>query len=268
MKFKPKKRLGQHFLKSQAIVQKMVDALLLDSESVIIEIGPGLGALTEILLQRPFEQLIVIEKDEDCIEHLKARFGGDQRLLIIHDDASHYDFGELKKTHHLCVVGNLPYYAATEIIINCLFQTQSISQMLFMVQREVAERMASSHGKRSFGSLSVLCQSEWKPQILFHVPPMVFSPPPKVESTVILFQRIASKIPQGYSIKMLEQLIHKMFLHKRKTLANALKSVSKEKNYNELLLAMNIPLKIRAEALPVETLLQLAVELKKQNQEK
>lgn len=220
MSIKPKKSLGQHFLTDENIIQKIADAIPAKPGDRVIEIGPGTGALTEALIGR-YENLVVVELDQRAIEVLEQRF---EDLEIHHGDVLDLNWGELsigkEKTH---VVGNLPYYITSQILFGLLENRDLFSDALLMMQQEVAERIVSDIRTKAYGILSVQTQLMSTPEILFPVSRHCFKPQPNVESAVI--KLTFDKGELACSDQDLKRVVRTAFNQRRKKLSNALKPI-------------------------------------------
>lgn len=222
-----KKSLGQHFLTNPQIAGRIVDALAIDSKiSKIIEIGPGKGILTDHLQKRE-ESLILIEKDGDLVEFLSKRYQEDLPN-IIQQDFLKADLKVLSQEEfHL--IGNFPYNISSQIVFKMLDNRLLIPQMVGMFQKEVALRLASGHGSKQYGILSVLLQTFYDVEILFHLEPGSFSPPPKVKSTVIRCLRKANVEMARTDEKHFRRVVKLAFGQRRKMIRNSLASMLNEK---------------------------------------
>jgi 16S rRNA (adenine1518-N6/adenine1519-N6)-dimethyltransferase len=179
----PKKRFGQHWLTSPAIVQQIVEAANLSGTDAVLEIGPGRGVLTGRLVDCA-ARVVAVELDRRLAQSLREQYAGNGKISIIENDFLDVDPGELLPGRFK-VVANLPYYVAVPIIEYLLVYKQRIDAIVVMVQKEVALRMAARPGNRAYGSLSVFIQYHAAVEVLFDVPPGAFVPPPKVTSSVI-----------------------------------------------------------------------------------
>ncbi|WP_419419778.1 16S rRNA (adenine(1518)-N(6)/adenine(1519)-N(6))-dimethyltransferase RsmA [Legionella sp. D16C41] len=227
MNHKPRKRFGQNFLQDQGVIENIINALYLHSADNVLEIGPGKGALTRLLLQH-LQKLSVVEIDRDLQLFLANHFKG-APLQIIGADALTIDY--TKWGNQLRIVGNLPYNISTPLILHLLSFVKNIKDMHFMLQKEVVERLAASPGGKAYGRLSIMMQYHCDVTYLFDVPPEAFYPKPKVESAVVrLVPHIVSPYP-AVELNMLQKLVATAFSMRRKTLANNLKSLI---NSNEL----------------------------------
>ncbi|MBA4070627.1 MAG: ribosomal RNA small subunit methyltransferase A [Gemmatimonas sp.] len=178
----PRKRLGQHFLTDPRILGRIVDALAPTADETVIEIGPGRGALTDVLMQRA-GRVIAIEVDRDLAPRLRERYADDARLTVIEKDVLTVDFGTLAGGTYV-VAGNVPYNITTPILFHALRRPRPL-RAVYLVQREVAERVVAPPGSESYGALSVNVQSVAVGELVFKVPAGAFQPPPKVESAVL-----------------------------------------------------------------------------------
>jgi len=218
-----KKHLGQHFLADKNIAEKIADSLLNKDALPVLEIGPGTGVLTEKLMNKNFP-LSVIEVDNDSVEYLKENF--DKKFEIIQGDFLKTDLKNIIKGD-FCIIGNLPYNISSQIFFRILEEKQKIPEVVCMIQKEVAERISSKHGNKSYGILSVLLQLFYKIEYLFTVNENVFVPPPKVKSGVIRLTRYRNCI-EGIDEKKLYTVVKTAFNQRRKTIRNSLKQLPGE----------------------------------------
>jgi len=218
---KPKKSLGQHFLHDQNIIQKIADSVPAKKGHRVIEIGPGTGALTEVLMQR-FDDLHVLELDQRAIEILKKKY---PQLPVYHRDVLKTEWSEFSagrdKTH---IVGNLPYYITSQILFALLEARRDLTDAVLMMQKEVAARLVSDIRTKDYGILSVQTQLMSTPEILFPVSRHCFTPPPRVESVVI--RLIFDKGKLDCSDTHLKTVVRTAFNQRRKKLSNALKPIT------------------------------------------
>lgn len=218
---KPKKFLGQHFLKDMDIARRIAETMIGYAGVPILEIGPGTGVLTRFLLAAGHD-LTVVEIDRESVAYLRAHFPElDNRIL-------EEDFLKLRldKTFpgRFCVIGNYPYNISSQIFFKVLDYKDLIPCCSGMIQKEVAERMASGPGNKNYGILSVLMQAWYDIEYLFTVPEHVFEPPPKVKSAVIRMTR--NKVTDlGCSEQLFKQIVKTSFNQRRKTLRNSLKPI-------------------------------------------
>ena len=244
---KPKKYLGQHFLQDLHIATQIVAQLSASPSDDVIEIGPGEGVLTNILFER-YPQLKVIEVDGDAVETLQKRFGKD-KLEIIHQDVLKWEMEKIldKDTYF---IGNLPYNISSPFFFKLLENPDFVKEGVFMIQKEVAERICAKKGNKTYGILSVLLGTYFECSYLFSVPPAVFRPPPKVMSGVLKLKR--KTVSPKVQFAMLKKVVKTAFGQRRKTLRNALKSLKLTdfEGKEELL-------KLRAEQLGVEEFVRI-----------
>jgi 16S rRNA (adenine1518-N6/adenine1519-N6)-dimethyltransferase len=217
----PRKRFGQHFLHDPGILARIVAAIAARPDDHLVEIGPGEGALTLPLL-RAAGRLTAIELDRDLIEPLRERARNVGELSIVNADVLTVDFSALAHGAPIRLVGNLPYNISTPILFHCLAHAAAISDMHFMLQKEVVERMAAAPGSKTYGRLSVMLQLRCTVEPLLRVPPGAFRPPPKVDSAVVRLEPLpAQRLPE-VDFTLIEQLVRAAFGQRRKTLSNAL----------------------------------------------
>ncbi len=219
-----RKRFGQHFLHDRNLVDRMVRTLDLKQDDTVVEIGPGRGALTYPLLE-DLPHLHVVELDRDLITLLRQENTPD-RLSIHESDALKFDFRTLKPADKpLRVVGNLPYNISTPLIFHLLSQSDAISDMTFMLQKEVVDRLTASPGTRDWGRLSIMVQYYCQADYLFFVPPGAFSPPPKVDSAVVRLLPYPTLPHPADDEDHLRRLVAQAFTQRRKAIRNSLKSL-------------------------------------------
>jgi 16S rRNA (adenine1518-N6/adenine1519-N6)-dimethyltransferase len=251
-----RKRFGQNFLVSPGIIRKIVDAIAPRADDTVLEIGPGLGAITEPLLQR-LDHLHVIEIDRDLSARLAGRFPP-ARLTVHHGDALEFDFGLLESLGPLRIVGNLPYNISSPLLFHLLASAPQVYDMHFMLQREVVDRMVAEPGGKVFGRLSVMLQDHYQMERLFLVPPGAFNPPPKVESALVRM------IPVDFSCvgatdrvrdpALFARLVSAAFSQRRKMLRNTLREFAGAAD----LAALGIAPTARAEEIAVIDYVHLA----------
>ncbi len=218
---KPKKSLGQHFLKDQNIAGKIVNSLSFETTRNVLEIGPGKGILTKFLIKRNDIFLKVVEIDKESVEYIKNTIN--ETLEIIHNDVLKLDLKNLFQDK-FCIIGNFPYNISSQIFFQILEYRDVIPEIVCMVQKEMAERIASVAGKKSYGILSVLLQAYYDIKILFKVSPGVFEPPPNVQSAVIRLTR--NKIEKlDCSEELFVKLVKTGFNQRRKMLRNSIKNL-------------------------------------------
>lgn len=216
---RPKKHLGQHFLKDLGIARKIVDSLTYHQDyNTLIEIGPGTGVLTDYLINRKKQDFSVVEIDQESIQFLAKKYPD---LKIIEGDFLRLNLKELFHSTY-GIIGNFPYNISSQIFFAILEDKNRVMEVVCMLQKEVAQRIASPPGNKDYGILSVLLQAYYKIEYLFTVEPEVFNPPPKVKSGVIRLTRNANT-SLGCDEKLFKRLVKQGFNNRRKTLRNALK---------------------------------------------
>ncbi len=219
-----RKRFGQNFLQDFRVIDRIVQAVAPLDDDQLVEIGPGLGALTGPLL-RAAGKLTVVELDRDLAAGLPQRLGYPQMLTLVEADALKTDFCSLVRGEgQLRVVGNLPYNISTPILFHLISQSRCIHDMHFMLQKEVVDRIVATPGTKDYGRLSVMVQYHCQPTFLFEVPPGAFNPPPKVTSAVFRLQPYGVKPIQAKDEQRFAQIVHHVFTQRRKTLRNSLKN--------------------------------------------
>jgi 16S rRNA (adenine1518-N6/adenine1519-N6)-dimethyltransferase len=245
-----RQKLGQHFLQSSRVLDRIASAACPEGANQVIEIGPGQGALTELLLARA-GRVVALETDPDLAQQLRERWPDQQRLYLVEGNALNFDWTQWGPG---TLAGNLPYYIATAIISKFLAKPGMLSQAVFLIQKEVAERITAKPGTRDFGYLSVECQYLANVEFLFSVPPGAFRPPPKVDSAVIrLTPHPEAQKPET---KAFLEFASACFRQKRKTLRNNL-AERYLKEQQEAIPALSK----RAEQLSVAELLELFTQL-------
>jgi 16S rRNA (adenine1518-N6/adenine1519-N6)-dimethyltransferase len=247
---KTKKSLGQHFLKDGNMIRKIAESVPAEPFHKIIEIGPGDGALTAVLLEK-FDDVTAIEIDRRMIEVLTEKFSS---LDIIHEDILKFDWNTISSiSKPVHIVGNLPYYITSQILFAILENRSMLTSALLMMQKEVAERIVAEPGTKAYGILSVQGQLMSTPEILFDVPPDVFKPRPSVDSSVIKFTFNKPKLI--CSDQNLKTVVRMAFNQRRKKLSNALKRLDAD------LPAEEFNFDLRAEALKPEMYEKLTARL-------
>ena len=247
---KPKKHLGQHFLKDLNIAKKIVDSLTGHRNyEQILEIGPGMGVLTDFLLSTHKDNLHLLDIDHESIVYLHEKYP-DIQERIIEGDFLKMDLGSVFKGD-FAIIGNFPYNISSQIFFKILDHRNQVVEIVCMLQKEVAERIASGPGNKQYGILSVLLQAHYDIEYLFVVEPGVFKPPPKVKSAVIRLKR-NDKESLGCDETVFRKLVKQGFQNRRKTLRNALKAL----NLPDEVTAVSL-LDKRAEQLSVEDFVEL-----------
>jgi len=252
-KVKAKKHLGQHFLTDLQVAERIAGSLSGHQQvKKVLEIGPGMGVLTDFLVQQPWE-LFLIEIDEESVDYLLEKYA-DRDLKVIKGDFLHREFRTLFDEPY-AIIGNFPYNISSQIFFRVLEERHHVSEIVGMLQKEVAERITSKKGNKTYGILSVLLQAYYEVEYLFSVPPEVFDPPPRVNSGVIRLKRNAiNKL--DCDEKLFFRLVKQAFNTRRKTLRNALKPLGLSEAFkNESMLDL------RAEQLGVEEFVYLTQQL-------
>jgi 16S rRNA (adenine1518-N6/adenine1519-N6)-dimethyltransferase len=223
MTVKPKKHLGQHFLTDQNTCQKIADAIhVTNASSRVLEVGPGTGALTRFLLEKPSIKLKVMEVDRDSIDYLNTHFN-DLKGRILNQDFLKYDLNEVFGGKQFIVAGNFPYNISSQILFHCIDYRHLVPQITGMFQKELAERAAEKPGSKKYGVLSVLLQAFYDIEYCFTVGRGVFNPPPKVDSGVI--RCIRHDRPINCDEVLFKKIVKATFNVRRKTIRNGLKPI-------------------------------------------
>ena len=218
----PRKRFGQNFLQDQRVIEDIVNAVGASRSDVVVEIGPGLGALTRPLLQR-LDHLHVVEIDRDIITRLRGEF--DPARLSIHEgDALAFDFGSVCDGRFK-LVGNLPYNISTPLLFHLACYGDRVIDMHFMLQKEVIDRMVAEPSTPDYGRLTVMLQYRFDMEQILLVPPGAFYPPPKVDSAVVRMIPDAGRCGVADNEVLLEEVVSQAFAQRRKTLRNNLKGL-------------------------------------------
>ncbi len=243
---KPKKHLGQHFLKDENIALKIVHALKNESNLPVFEIGPGTGVLTKYLLEKPDQKFYALDVDRESIEYLKATYPNNQSQFLFQDYLK-YDV----PIERFNVIGNFPYNISSQLFFKIWDDRDKVVEVVCMIQKEVADRICEKEGSKTYGILSVLLQAFYEIDYLFKVPPGVFNPPPKVQSAVIRLKRNnVDKL--SCDEKLFKRVVKAGFSKRRKTLRNALK----ELNLPESVTSLEV-MNQRAEQLSVQDFISL-----------
>lgn len=253
MTLSPRKRFGQHFLNDQDIIHRIVASLQPKPGEHLIEIGPGQGALTFPVLDQTHE-LEAIEFDRDLVAYLTQYDKSLGNLWIHSADVLNINFLELQQDKRLLrVFGNLPYNISTPLIFHLLKFSSIISDMLFMVQKEVAERLVAKENTKQYGRLSVMVQYHCNIQLLFDVPPEAFYPPPRVNSSIISLHPYPKSPYPVKDYSFFAALVKRAFEQRRKTLRNSLRNLIKDEDW----MRIQLPSHVRAENLSVKEFVEL-----------
>ncbi|GLR63017.1 16S rRNA (adenine(1518)-N(6)/adenine(1519)-N(6))-dimethyltransferase RsmA [Marinospirillum insulare] len=251
---KARKRFGQNFLHDTGIIRKIVRSIAPSAKDHLVEIGPGMGAITELLLEEN-GQLDVIELDRDLIPGLRVKFFNYPEFTIHEADALKFDFAQLRKTDEkLRIVGNLPYNISTPLIFHLLSFQGLVQDMHFMLQKEVVERLAAKPGTGEWGRLSVMAQYYCDIEKLFLVPPECFKPQPKVESAIVRMTPKQQPTFKALDEAVLADTLRLAFAQRRKTLRNNMKGYVT----GEQLEALELDPQRRPETLNLEEFVRLA----------
>lgn len=247
-----RKRFGQHFLTDGGVLDEIVRSIDPRPGQALVEIGPGLGALTDPVLQR-CERMTVVELDRDLAARLRKR----PELDVVESDVLRVDFRALAQGagQKLRVIGNLPYNISSPILFHLLEQVDAVVDQHFMLQKEVVDRMAASPGGKDFGRLTVMLQWRYDIEALFDVPPEAFDPPPRVDSAVVRMVPLAS--PPAVSPRLLGELVTAAFSQRRKLLRHSLGRWLEARGQADLPFDMQR----RAEEVPVAEFIALALAL-------
>jgi 16S rRNA (adenine1518-N6/adenine1519-N6)-dimethyltransferase len=257
-----KSRLGQNFLRDQSAIARIGAALGNISEQSVVEIGPGEGAITRALTERA-GHVTAIEVDHNLAVALRAYLPS-EKLTVVEQDVLQFDFAAAAADaqHKLAIVGNLPYYITSPILLRLAENHSALDRAVLMVQREVADRVVAEPASRDYGLLSVTVQMYGPVERLFTLPPSAFSPPPEVHSTVFRWRFAPRFVELGVNETSFIQFAKQIFAQKRKTLANNLRSAGFEAAAVQAAFAeAGISPLVRAEALGLEELAKLHTRL-------
>lgn len=248
MKHIPRKRFGQNFLQDQSIIHKIIECINPQRNQNIVEIGPGLAALTKPLIES-LDKLTVVELDRDIIEFLKKNFTPEQ-LAIVEGDALKINFAEFGDVR---VVGNLPYNISTPILFH-LSQFTNVKNMVFMLQKEVVERICAKPNTSDYGKLSIMLQYKFKCRYLLDVPPESFYPAPKVDSAIVSLTPRTDYDYSQVNEEKLNLVVSKAFNQRRKTISNSLKGLIS----TEQLQSLGIDDSLRAENIAIDDFIKIS----------
>lgn len=263
--FRIKKHFGQNFLKDQNVLSQIVEKSIIDKDVDVIEVGPGLGSLTEFLLEKA-NRVLAYEIDRDLIPILKRNFKNENNLILINKDILKVDIDKeineiLGENSQVIVVSNLPYYITTPILMKFLETSYRVKKMVFMVQLEVANRITSKPNTKDYNALSIAIQYRADAQILLKVPRTAFIPEPNVDSAVVEV-KIKDQLPNpAKNETFFFQFVHQCFSQRRKTLVNNIHhhypDLSKEQ-LESILKEEGINPQIRSEAISVNDFVRLS----------
>ena len=256
----PSKRLGQHFLRDQRTIHRIIDALAPKADETIVEIGPGTGALTSVLVERA-GRVVAVEFDNKLAPLLQERFGAFGNFKLVMADALTVDFcAEILPAHSVRLVANLPYNISTAILQRLIAQRTCLDEMILMLQREVVERVLAPPGTSDRGYISVLVEAYCEAEKLFDVAPGAFRPPPKVWSSVMRLKFRPRMSADVADQNLLWETVSAGFAQKRKTILNNLRhasgrlqeSLKRNGGASIVLCKAGVDLNRRAETLTVE----------------
>lgn len=250
---KARKRFGQNFLHDQYVIDKIVRAIHPVPEDRLVEIGPGIGAITEPLLEAA-GRLDVVELDRDLIPILRTKFFNYPDFCIHEGDALKFDFNQIAEQQPLRIVGNLPYNISTPLIFHLLSHHNTVQDMHFMLQKEVVDRLAAGPGTSDYGRLGIMAQYYCRVEPLFIVGPGSFNPPPKVDSAIVRLVPHTELPYPAQDVKMLEQVVRSAFSMRRKTLRNTLKNLIDA----DQLIALGIDPSLRPERITLPEYVRIA----------
>jgi len=255
MKHVARKRFGQNFLTDHTVLHNIMQVVVPEADDAMVEIGPGLGAMTRLLLES-VRRLHVVELDRDLVKRLQTGF--DQTKLTVHSaDALQFNFAALPVPagQKLRIVGNLPYNISSPLLFHLAEFAPLVQDQHFMLQKEVVERMVAPPGSKTYGRLSVMLQWRYDMQLQFIVPPTAFDPPPRVESAIVRMVPIAQ--PLACNRQALEQVVLKAFSQRRKVIRNCLAGMFVEEDLREV----GIDPQLRPEAIGLVQFVALANQL-------
>jgi len=250
MNHTPRKRFAQHFLVDQHYIRRIIEAIRPQRHEVIVEIGPGLGAMTTPLLEA-LNHLHVVEIDRDIVALLETRYPRD-KLTIHSADALQFDFGKLGTG--LRLVGNLPYNISSALLFHLVQFSQHIVDLTFMLQKEVVNRMVAAPSSSDYGRLSVMLQYRFAMERLFVVPPGAFRPPPKVDSAIVRMTPLGAQSLRPKDEECFAQVVAAGFSQRRKTIRNTLRKWLSEADFASLAIDPSL----RAENLSVVSFIGIA----------
>ncbi|MBP0600232.1 16S rRNA (adenine(1518)-N(6)/adenine(1519)-N(6))-dimethyltransferase RsmA [Herbaspirillum sp. LeCh32-8] len=252
MKHIARKRFGQNFLTDDVVLHDIIRSIGPEPGDAMVEIGPGLAAMTSLLLDT-VRHLHVVELDRDLVERLNKRF--DKARLTVHSaDALKFDFASIPvpEGQKLRVVGNLPYNISSPLLFHLAEIAPQVQDQHFMLQKEVVERMVAEPGGKAYGRLSVMLQWRYRMELMFVVPPTAFDPPPKVDSAIVRMIPLAQPLPCRQ--ELLEQVVTKAFSQRRKVIRNCVAGLFTEDELKQA----GIDPQARPEAVPMEQFVALA----------
>ncbi|MCH6546018.1 MAG: 16S rRNA (adenine(1518)-N(6)/adenine(1519)-N(6))-dimethyltransferase RsmA [Deltaproteobacteria bacterium] len=262
--FRPKKRLGQHFLIDENIIEAILRLVELSERDEILEIGPGIGFLTRRLVAKA-KRVWAVEVDPLLVEWLQqSPIGNASSLTLVHADVLKLQLGEILPNRKVKLVANLPYNISTPVLFRILEEREHFSDLVLMVQQEVADRMAASPGTKSYGTLSIWCQVHGEILAKVRVSPSAFFPQPKVRSTILKIGLRSEPLVSAEYFPSLRDVVRACFGQRRKMLSNALGNLLKKERVEieGLLRNEGIDPRRRGETLSVHEMIRMACTLK------
>ena len=249
----PKKSLGQNFIKDKNFITKLESLILSDIHTNIFEIGPGTGALTDRLENKNFNKLFLIEKDIKLFNVLRDKYRDKKNIYPVNCDALKFDYEKMNQNNKSLIVGNLPFNISSQLLIKWIMTNSwppFYDKMILMFQKEVADRIISSHSQKSYGRISVMSQARCSVKLLLKAPANIFYPKPKIDGTILEFTPITKYA--NLNIINLQKLLRKSFEHRRKKIKTSLK------DFSYLFKELDIDANLRAENLSVDDYCKLA----------
>jgi 16S rRNA (adenine1518-N6/adenine1519-N6)-dimethyltransferase len=257
-----RKRLGQHFLVDRTALERIADALAPTESDTVVEIGPGRGALTDLLAARA-KRVVAIELDRDLVPYLRARYATAGNVEVIERDVLEVKLADVAGPDFL-LAGNVPYYITTPIIFHALERPRP-ARAVYLVQREVAERIVSPPGSRTYGALSVNVQALATPELIAHVPAGAFRPPPSVESAIVRLTPRPDPVVAPALEDAFQTFVQQAFGLRRKQMRRVLRTVARidAESAERVLAAADIDPECRPETLAAEQFARLLVEMRR-----
>lgn len=261
--FKFKKRFGQNFITDTNLLERIAEAGEISDKDIVLEIGPGAGTLTKVLAARA-KQVIAVEIDNTLIPILKEQFASYKNITLVNEDALKVSFDDLVFKHfpeakEYKIVANLPYYITTPLLFNALENSQHLTEMVVMVQKEVGERLQGSPGTKDYGALTLMANYYSKVEYMFTVSKKLFSPEPEVDSAIVKFKKHDQRPLKENEEELFRKLVKATFSQRRKTFLNSIKNLDLPKeDVISLLIQSGYGEKVRGEELPIEIFLKLA----------
>ena len=252
---RPRKRFGQHFLIRPDIAERIVALADLHGDEAVLEVGPGRGALTEVL-QEKAAHLTLVEIDRDLAATLRTRYAGNDKVRVVEGDVLRMDLAtELAAEAPVTVVSNLPYNISTPLISRLVRHPRLYRRLVLMLQKEVAERICAEPGGKEYGALSVAVQLSARARIAFRVPPSAFRPQPKVDSAIIVIEPFAEPALSDDELNAVRHVTRTLFTQRRKQLGNLLRQLTQQPA--AVLESLDIEPKYRPEVLSPDDFVRL-----------